>query len=796
MGHTDSVHSVAWSPDGQLLASGGHDKTIRMWNCNTGQQTEILQGHTFGISCVAFSPDGRLLASKDGEVCLWHRNKMEPIVTLFEPHAPRTTSGLAFHPHEPLLATLGNGETVIQIWFLDIESLLERTVAKSVHYTNAKVVLMGETSTGKTCLARALVGEPFLPQESTHGIRVWTLRAEAITRPDGGQVDRETFLWDLAGQTDYQVVHQLFLDDTALGLVLFDSTHPENPFGGVGIWEKALKRVAGKDCPKILVAGRVDRGRPTVTSDDIEVFRQEHEFIEYIPTSSKTDEGVDVLRAAIARAILWQRLPVTSSPGLWKDMRDYLLKRRDGSNVLTRRSDLRESFHYQYPNVTFAEDDFDTVIGHAQAQGLLWRLSFGDFILLRPELLNAYASAVVSAARRHPKGLGCVFERDVLDAKIEFEDLERLSDAATERSLLHAVVELFLSREVALREGDLLVFPSKFNRTYTDYPDLAPREVAYRFAGPVEEIYATLVVRLFYSEAFDLVNLRKYMAEYRSPGGSLCRFVLSDHEEGQGEMSVFFERTTSLETKVLFLKFIQQHLQRRALSDSVVRKRVYRCPDCGWEVTDRAMIRKKLKRGDNFIRCLDCDNKIVLMDLLEEKFGDPALLRHVQEMDKEVEGKKGEQVSATTIKAKEEIGEFDVFLCHNGQDKGQVEAIGKALKRRGLNPWLDKWNLPPGRRFAEEIERVLPLTKAVAVFVGGSGPNPWTLAEIYASLNLFVEKKRPVIPILLPNALSEPQLPLFLRQFSWVRFTSGLDDPEPLDKLVWGITGIYSSLYE
>src|SRR5258708_7473874 len=114
------------------------------------------------------------------------------------------------------------------------------------------------------------MGERFAPQESTHGMRVWDFDAETPDMPDGKQVTREILLWDLAGQTEYQVVHQLFLEETALGVVLFDPTNPENPFAGVPFWEKALRQARRGDWPRLLVAGRVDRGAPTATSADIQ----------------------------------------------------------------------------------------------------------------------------------------------------------------------------------------------------------------------------------------------------------------------------------------------------------------------------------------------------------------------------------------------------------------------------------------------------------------------------------------------------------------------------------------------
>src|SRR5713226_1482640 len=72
-GHAAEVTSVAFSPDGKLLASASTDNTVKVWTLQGREPVRILSRHTSSVTSVAFSPDGKTLAStsEDGTVKLW-----------------------------------------------------------------------------------------------------------------------------------------------------------------------------------------------------------------------------------------------------------------------------------------------------------------------------------------------------------------------------------------------------------------------------------------------------------------------------------------------------------------------------------------------------------------------------------------------------------------------------------------------------------------------------------------------------------------------------------------------------
>lgn len=195
-----SVHSVVFSPDGKMLASGNWDGAVHLWDVASGQVLRTLTAHTDFVSSVAFSPDGKILASGslDGTVVLWDVATGQTRHSL-SAHTDSVES-VAFSPDGKTLASGGDDNTVI-LWDVATGQMLytlsgEDLVTSVAFSPDGKILASGEPSVVR--LWDVTTGELLRVLEGhTKSVR------NVVFLPDGkslasGSIDTTIKLWDVA----------------------------------------------------------------------------------------------------------------------------------------------------------------------------------------------------------------------------------------------------------------------------------------------------------------------------------------------------------------------------------------------------------------------------------------------------------------------------------------------------------------------------------------------------------------------------------------------------------------------
>lgn len=591
-GHTDEIFSVTWSANEQYALSTSDDKTLRLWDLETGECAAVLTGHSGGVISASWSADQAQIFSADwyGEIGTWN------------------LAGVAGYD-------VGSGSR-----------RRKEPSRDQVQYTNAKVLLVGDTSAGKTGLANRLATGRWKPSDgSTVGAWAtqWNLRN--FGGPRG--VEREIWLWDFGGQADQRLIHQLYMDNTALILLLFNADI-EDALPGLRDWQGALMRGGLAQTPVFLVAGRIDAGFKASRSK-LQAYAKDHGYA-YHETSALDGTGCTELHAAILSAIPWDKIPVTTTEQLFKRVKDEILTLRDEGQVLHTFKELRDLLWSRLPTDTrFTDDVLRTVLGHLDAPGAVKQLDYGSYILLAPEWINVYAQAVLRSLRSDENELGRLPIRSIAEGNLVYQSVTQEGEVLevkrlplqSERVVLVEMERQLLERGLCLRQGDKLVFPSHCGRdrpAVVDHPSIF---VSYMVKGYLDEIYATLAVKLADSESFVLKELWRDAADFETlEGGHRMGIKLSRESADSGDINVYFGPGVTQEEQVIFANYIHAHLQR----DNQIARRLrhYVCPKCYTSKGNSNVLMEKLiaKKKQADTECDKCGHRFPLWDALEKKF--------------------------------------------------------------------------------------------------------------------------------------------------------------------------------
>ena len=780
VGHSDEVWCVAWNSDERFALSGSNDNTVRLWDVETGTCIGVLTGHTDWVRSVAWSTDERyaLSGSDDNQVRLWHVESSSCRRILIGHLGNVRCVAWSLDNRR---AFSGDSKGEIRIWdlsefvptvLLQTPSLVDLPAPDQVQYTNAKVLLVGDTGVGKSGLAKRLVQKQFALTRSSHARKAYVLESRDVTELGGITVHQETVLWDLAGQPAYRLVHQLSMEEATVACVLFDSRNETNPFEGATYWSQVLDQArTSTRLKKILVASRIDVGGMPASREAIDAFVSANGFDGFIPTSAKTGEGCEHLLAAIRNGIPWDQLPIVTTTRTFAALRDFVAQNRAGSASLFTVGELHNGFvASQSEHIPL--DEFVSHLQRLEVGGHITLLVFKtvgsvpreeDLVLLDPTRVDAYASALLVAARDEPDGPGHLLEMRVREAKFKIDPEERLADSESEKNVLWFVMESLLELDLALREQiqgeQYFVFPSQCTAELM-FSDALVFGVALSLKGVVRSVYATLIAQLAHFEEFKNRQFYRDAASFRPVDGGRCIVRLRDQGDGQGELELSFEAGTSVSVRQGFIKFVKEHLESKCKLGSVTSRHTYRCSSCHW-LFDDSIVKVRLADRKRDLVCPVCEKRTLIVDLLTSSTAEADLVAARIVTDAQVGRRR--MTASLVVSAKAAQGKFDVFLSHNSKDKMLVESLAKRLLAVGIRPWLDKWNLPPGDTVSDALERAIKTVPCSVLCFGPADVGRWHITEIRAYIERWASRGAWMIPVILPGIKKTPELPLFVR---------------------------------
>jgi hypothetical protein len=292
--------------------------------------------------------------------------------------------------------------------------------------------------------------------------------------------------------------------------------------------------------------------------------------------------------------------------------------------------------------------------------------------------------------------------------------------------LLDSAILLFLKHNVCFRETDplggssYLVFPELINlkKPAAAMDQRLDDDVSYVVIGAVQNVYASLVVLLGYTQTFTRTDQWQNQARYEVGDGLICGFRQESEQEGKLELVLYFGQTVGGPVRSLFKGLFESFLTRRNLS--AYRYEPAQCEN--GHVLNRAVVRERSHTDDGFACCPTCGKKITISVARE-----PIKLTQSErgEVDEQewfaVRRTRFEQAifRLTSYVETKKISRPSCFISYAwgnvAHEKWVERDLAADLRKAGVNVILDKAEMGIGHSISRFIERIEKCDRVVVV---------------------------------------------------------------------------------
>ena len=334
----------------------------------------------------------------------------------------------------------------------------------------SKLLVVGQGGVGKTCLLRALRGEKFTPQDTTHGIEVVSLN---LPHPRNAGVSMQLNGWDFGGQEIYHATFQFFLTNRSLFILAWNAQHGFEQ-GKLYYWLDAI-RARAPESPILIVATHTDQRDADLPLAELR--RKYPKVLEQYAISNPDGKRIPELREAIAAAAADLPLMGQTWPARWLTAADAIRARQENSispqqlrqvmaqhNVTGEEQLVLSMWLHELGDIVYFQDD----------------PKLNDTVILKPQWVTRCISRVLESEQVIGR-LG-IFTRD------HMEELWRDINPATRDHFLRLMERFDLSyrtredKDISIVVERLPLDPPAYEETWSEIPRRnTSREISMKF---------------------------------------------------------------------------------------------------------------------------------------------------------------------------------------------------------------------------------------------------------------------------------------------------------------------------